>query len=497
MDEKSQPTDIQNYYQDRSLFLTGVSGFLGKALLEKLLRSCPKIGTINVLIRPKSGFDPGSRLRTIFQSPIFDLLKSQNPGALNKVRAIGGDITLPHLGISEDDRRHLTETVSVVIHSAASVKFNEPIKVALNINYHGTARILELCHEMPLLTSFVHVSTAYSNCDLEHVPEKIVPSTVRPEDIDALSDEDAVKLTPALIGDKPNTYTFTKSLAENLLRKEGAQLPITIVRPSIIGAAWQEPQPGYVDSTCGVTGVMAASGKGFLTCMCGDGASVADVIPLDVTANLIIAAGYDIAQTRSLDIPVYNCCTGPVNPVTYGKIWDYTLEQYEEATPLNGVLRYPSLTFRVSLLRFHLINFLCTFLPCLAADTVAYLGGGKVKMMRAYRRLINSVVVYHYFASNQWSFESSNLERLNQRLSPADKNIFFTNVNEMEWRSYIRNYARGIKTWIFKEDANDVEEARKRMLRMYWIQKVLLMVTISILWSYAVRPLMFLFVSHV
>lgn len=79
----------------------------------------------------------------------------------------------------------------------------------------------------------MHVSTAYSNCDLEHVPEKIVPSTVRPEDIDALSDEDAVKLTPALIGDKPNTYTFTKSLAENLLRKEGAQLPITIVRPSI------------------------------------------------------------------------------------------------------------------------------------------------------------------------------------------------------------------------------------------------------------------------
>lgn len=70
MDEKSQPTDIQNYYQDRSLFLTGVSGFLGKALLEKLLRSCPKIGTINVLIRPKSGFDPGSRLRTIFQSPV-------------------------------------------------------------------------------------------------------------------------------------------------------------------------------------------------------------------------------------------------------------------------------------------------------------------------------------------------------------------------------------------------------------------------------------------
>ncbi len=92
---------------------------------------------------------------TSFQ--IFELLKSQNPHAFTKVRAIPGDITLPHLCISDEDRSHLIETVSVVIHSAASVKFNEPIKVALNTNYHGTKRVLDLCHEIKhLVVSTLH-----------------------------------------------------------------------------------------------------------------------------------------------------------------------------------------------------------------------------------------------------------------------------------------------------------------------------------------------------
>lgn len=50
-------------------------------------------------------------------------------------------------------------------------------------------------------------------------------------------------ITPKLIGNKPNTYTYTKHLAEHLLVKEGSDLPLAIVRPSIVGAAWKEPVP--------------------------------------------------------------------------------------------------------------------------------------------------------------------------------------------------------------------------------------------------------------
>ena len=57
-------------------------------------------------------------------------------------------------------------------------------------------------------------------------------------------DDDVVgKITTKLIGQKPNTYTYTKQLAEVLLVTEGADLPLAIVRPSIVTAAWMEPMP--------------------------------------------------------------------------------------------------------------------------------------------------------------------------------------------------------------------------------------------------------------
>ena len=51
------------------------------------------------------------------------------------------------------------------------------------------------------------------------------------------------KITPKLIGNKPNTYTYTKHLGEALLVSEGYDLPVAIIRPSIVTAAWMEPVP--------------------------------------------------------------------------------------------------------------------------------------------------------------------------------------------------------------------------------------------------------------
>jgi fatty acyl-CoA reductase len=48
-------------------------------------------------------------------------------------------------------------------------------------------------------------------------------------------------LTPKMVGSRPNTYTFTKSIAETLLKEECRDLPVAIFRPSIVGATYQEP----------------------------------------------------------------------------------------------------------------------------------------------------------------------------------------------------------------------------------------------------------------
>ena len=51
----NEPSEIRNFYSDKTVFLTGATGFLGKAILEKLLRGCPDLKKIYVLVRNKRG----------------------------------------------------------------------------------------------------------------------------------------------------------------------------------------------------------------------------------------------------------------------------------------------------------------------------------------------------------------------------------------------------------------------------------------------------------
>lgn len=70
-------------------------------------------------------------------------------------------------------------------------------------------------------------------------------------------------ITPILIGKRPNTYTFTKALAERMLEAESDYLPISIVRPTIVLSSFREPVAGWLDNWNGPTGLIAAAGKGF------------------------------------------------------------------------------------------------------------------------------------------------------------------------------------------------------------------------------------------
>lgn len=63
-------TSIADFYAGRTLFLTGATGFMGKVLLEKLLRSCPAIHRIYVLIRPKRGCSVPSRLSEVLETKV-------------------------------------------------------------------------------------------------------------------------------------------------------------------------------------------------------------------------------------------------------------------------------------------------------------------------------------------------------------------------------------------------------------------------------------------
>lgn len=165
---------MTKFYKNKNVLITGASGFLGKVLLWKLIDSCPDIGTIFILLRSKNNLSAEKRAIQLLKSkPFADRFKLDY--LLEKVITIDSDLTAANLGLSENDRKLLESSVNVVIHSAASVKFDAPLKDNLRDNVYGTRSILKLCNGIKNLDALVHVSTAYSNCQRRDIEENLLP----------------------------------------------------------------------------------------------------------------------------------------------------------------------------------------------------------------------------------------------------------------------------------------------------------------------------------
>lgn len=118
---------------------------MGKMLIEKLLRACPDIENIYMLVRPKKDKNIHTRLEEIFDDQVFQTLREKVPKFRHKIVAIAGDCSLAGLGLTIIDRQTLIANVHIVFHAAATVRFDEKLKLAVNINVHGTREIMELC----------------------------------------------------------------------------------------------------------------------------------------------------------------------------------------------------------------------------------------------------------------------------------------------------------------------------------------------------------------
>lgn len=167
-------SEIAKFYSGKNVLITGASGFLGKVILWKLIENCPDIGTIYVMLRSKNNCSADKRLIALLKGKPFDF-KYDYTDLLKKIVAIESDITETGLGLSQSNRTLLQDKVNVVLHSAASVKFDAPLKDNLRDNFYGTRSMLELSSTMSNLHAFVHVSTAYSNCHLKDIDEAIAP----------------------------------------------------------------------------------------------------------------------------------------------------------------------------------------------------------------------------------------------------------------------------------------------------------------------------------
>jgi 1-acyl-sn-glycerol-3-phosphate acyltransferase len=279
---------------NREFLLTGATGFLGKVLLEDLIRRRDELGLarVHLVIRPRPAASAVARFeREVLSSPCLSRLP---PGWTDAVAVVEGTLEQPDLGLSPAVREDLERRVTHIVHAAASVSFDLPLAEAARSNVTTTLHLLELARRFTRLERLGYVSTAYVTPHpggYQPIPEALAPLPLPAEELYQAIQAGTFREAELLARSRhPNTYTLTKSLAEHLLVGRRGALPLAIVRPSIISAAWQHPFPGWIDSMAGFAGFVVMIGLGHLRAVVGSPDTRLDLIPVDLAARGVIAA---------------------------------------------------------------------------------------------------------------------------------------------------------------------------------------------------------------
>ncbi|KAJ0182918.1 hypothetical protein K1T71_000894 [Dendrolimus kikuchii] len=460
---------IPQFYAGKSIFITGSSGFMGKVLVERLLSTCPDIGRLYLLMRPKRDVSPEKRLLHLKQSQVFDIIRQQCPSQLEKLVIIPGDTSLPDLGI-ELEYQPLLQDISIVFHSAATLKFDEPLKNAVKQNVQSVIRIMELCDAMPRIQAFVYVSTAYSNPELTTVEERVYKPPKPLQEVlsiaDNISENILNEITKEYICPKPNTYTFTKALAEvAVVERWNRKYPVAIFRPTIVISSHMHPFPGWIENLNGPSGVMVSYGKGLLHAFRVKMHCRADMMPVDIVIDTLIAAAWEIGTDKPTAVKVYNC-SSIENPTTWTD-FKRSLTKHTREHPYNNVLWYPCAICVENRFLYKILEFLLQTAPLHIIQYILDRLQVKIKqnLITANQRLQSMNDVLGYFTTKEWTFTNDNVQKLRAKLSNEDREIFNIDVRTVKWNDQYEDFVKGTKKYFMKEKDEELKEAKLHLDR--------------------------------
>ncbi len=246
-----------------------------------------------------------------------------------------------------------------------------------------------------------------------------------------------------------DSYTLTKAMGEQLLARSRGNLPVVIVRPSIIESSLAEPEAGWLDGLKVADPLIVHYSKGRLPDFPADPSIVLDLIPVDLVANAILAAVSRAREAR--DLPVYQVASGTENPLKLGEMFEL-MHEYFLKNPVQNrrgeTIRVQRWTFP-SLERFRRqcrlkygipLNTIQWLMRCSSALPWSPKLKQKVSVLEAtLGRIMTLTDIYTPYMYLDCRFETRNTRRLYESLDSEDREKFNFDVRRIDWREYVQD----------------------------------------------------------
>ncbi|KAH9310667.1 hypothetical protein KI387_025702 [Taxus chinensis] len=493
---------IVDFLKGKHFLVTGATGFLAKVVIEKILRAQPQVGKLFLVIKANDSEAALHRLKKeIICSELFRCLRDiygdhYEEFVWSKLVPVAGDVSLDNLGIQADVAEKLADYVDIILNCAANTSFDARYDVALETNTKGPSRLMEFGRSCRKLQLFLHVSTAYANGQREgrivEKPFKMGESPIKElEDVpplnilhefelarktlnslNSLNEHDISRAMKdmafkrARIYGWQDVYVFSKAMGEMFLDYNRGEIPLAIVRPSVIEGTYTDPFPGWIEGFRMVDPIIAYYGKGQLSALMGDPNLALDIVPADMVANAILATM--AKHVGKAGMKVYQMASSVANPIVLRDLFGM-FHQYFKAHPyvdargrlikVNDTLKlfgnmedFSSHGVGMPLNEFGL--------PSLQMEKQELIA---LKVRQRVNKYISGI--YQSYFTYKGRFDNSNIDLLFQELSQEEKKIFGFNVNGIEWNNYIMDiHIPGLlRNVIMKERSKSVPMEQERI----------------------------------
>ncbi len=466
----------------KNVFITGTSGFVGKVVLEKLLRDVPDVGQIYLLLRGNRKF-PDASLRfsnDIAQSSVFDRLREEFSddvaGSFEKlcdakITCVEGELTAPRFGLTETEFQQLAGNIDLIVNSAASVNFREALDAALQINtlcLNNIVSLAEAAGDIPV----VQVSTCYVNGFNKGLMEEdnvhptgdgITRSPFGYFEVEDLIERMQARISTveARFGDPEirekalielgikqaqklgwnDTYTLTKWMGEQLLMKALYGKKLTILRPSIVESTLQGPKPGWIEGVKVADAIILAYAREKVSFFPGNKHAVLDIIPADLVANSILLSAAEALKAPP-QLRIYQCASSDVNPLRISDLIGFVQSEAESnhaklkrlfpKKPERPFVMVPRLVFNTA----GTLVYRTLQTTMRALELVGK--GRNTRTLHNLQTTLKLATIFSFYTAPKYRFSNRKLLDLAERMGETDKKLFPVDASNFDWQHYMR-----------------------------------------------------------